>query len=59
MRRPKLILLAAIPLLFGCPQSTMVGSGGFAADALKPIRIVVPIKNRTLANQVQNRIRIT
>jgi hypothetical protein len=60
MPRPVPILALAMAALMPCPSEWPVaGSPGLAAETAKPIRISVPIKKRSLANQLQKDIRIT
>ena len=61
MRRPSMILLAAIALLMSGGRSEWppIGATGLAANAVKPIRISIAMKDRKLANEVQRFIRIT
>jgi hypothetical protein len=55
-----LIFLLAMAMLMCSPTEWPVaGSSGLAAEVVKPIRITVPIRNRSLANPVQKDIRIT
>jgi hypothetical protein len=62
MRRPSIVLLAAIALLLigaGRSEWPPIGSTGLAANAVRPIRVSIAIKSRKLANEIQKSIRIT
>ena len=60
MPRPVLIIaLAMAAPICSSSEWPVVGSHGIAAEAVKPIRILIPIRNRALANPVQKDIRIT
>jgi hypothetical protein len=60
MPRAVLVLvLAMAALVSGSSEWPSSGSSGLAAEAVKPIRISVPLRNRALANPVQKDIRIT
>jgi hypothetical protein len=52
-------VLAMVALTHSLSEWPVVGPSGLAAEAVKPIRIAVAIKNRSLANPVQKDIRIT
>jgi hypothetical protein len=52
-------VLATAALMCGPAVWLAAGSTGSAAEAVKPIRISVPIRNRALANPIQKDIRIT
>jgi hypothetical protein len=60
MSRPVLFfLLAMIAMTHSPSEWPVAGPSGLAAEAVKPIRISVAIRNRSLANPVQKDIRIT
>jgi hypothetical protein len=60
MSRPVLFFVLAMVALTHSPSEWPVaGPSGLAAEAAKPIRISVAIRNRSLANPVQKDIRIT
>jgi hypothetical protein len=60
MSRPVLFFVLAMAALMHSPSGWPVtGPSGLAAEAVKPIRISVAIRNRSLANPVQKDIRIT
>jgi hypothetical protein len=59
LRSAAILLLAMAALMHGPCEWPLAGSSGLAAEAVKPIRIRVPIRNRSLANPLQKDIRIT
>jgi hypothetical protein len=52
-------LIAIITLMQGPTVLLLAGAPSFAAEAVEPIRISVPIRSRSLGNAVHKQIRIT